>query len=72
MKRKQLEIPPAAARQVMECLRAYQADRSELKRDAIAAAARHILLEHMPKGTKLRLSEVRELFERMRKPADRA
>lgn len=32
----------------------------------IAVRTRHMLLDHMPAGTKLRLSEVKELFEQMR------
>lgn len=34
--------------------------------DAFAADARHVLLEHLPKGTKLRVSDVKELFAKMR------
>jgi len=32
----------------------------------IAAGTRHLLLQHMPKGAKLRLADVLELFKLMR------
>ncbi|WP_338832182.1 hypothetical protein [Bradyrhizobium sp. 27S5] len=64
--RKPLEIPPEIARQFAADMRAYHADRDGNLRDRIAVGTRHMLLEHMPTGTKLRLNEVKELFERMR------
>ncbi|MGY2806385.1 hypothetical protein ACVIHF_003115 [Bradyrhizobium sp. USDA 4506] len=64
--RKPLEIPPEVARQFAANMRAFHAEYAPLKRDEIAANARHLLLEHMPKGTKLRLADVLELFEMMR------
>ena len=39
---------------------------SLIKRDEIAADTRYLLLQHMPKGTKLRLADVLELFKLMR------
>ena len=38
----------------------------QIKRDEIAVNTRHLLPEHMPKGTKLRLADVLKLFELMR------
>jgi hypothetical protein len=35
-----------------------------MHRDEIAVRARHMLLDHMPSGAKLRLSEVKELSSR--------
>ena len=64
--RKPLEIPPETARQFAANMRAFHAEYDPLKRDEIAADTRHILLQHMPKGTKLRLADVLELFELMR------
>ncbi|MGY2988705.1 hypothetical protein [Bradyrhizobium sp. USDA 4508] len=64
--RKQLEIPPEVAREFAAKMRTFHAEVDPLKRDGIAADTRHILLEHMPKGTKLRLADVIELFELMR------
>jgi hypothetical protein len=64
--RKPLEIPPEVARQFAADMQAYHAEQDDNRRDRIAVGTRHMLLEHMPAGTKLRLSEVKELFERMR------
>lgn len=64
--RKQIEIPPEVARQFAAKMRAFHAEYSPHKRDEIAADTRHILLQHMPKGAKLRLADVLELFELMR------
>ena len=64
--RKPLEISPEVARQFAADMLAYHAERDDNQRDRIAVGARHMLLEHMPAGTKLRLSEVKELFELMR------
>jgi len=47
-------------------MKAYHAERSQIRRDEIAAMTRSLLLGHMPAGAKLRLSEVKELFEQMR------
>lgn len=66
---RKLDIPPAIARAVMDDLRAYHAETSGIRRDAIAANTRHILLEHLPVGTKLRLVEIKELFEQMKDEA---
>lgn len=64
--RKPLEIPPEAGRRFAAKMQAYHAEHDTIRRDAIAAEARHILLEHMPAGSKLRVTEVKELFELMR------
>ncbi|WP_246786782.1 hypothetical protein [Bradyrhizobium sp. USDA 3458] len=64
--RKPLEIPPEVARKFAAKMQAFHAENDPLKRDGIAADTRHILLQHMPKGTKLRLADVLELFKLMR------
>ncbi|MGY4312856.1 hypothetical protein [Bradyrhizobium sp. JR3.5] len=64
--RKQLEIPTEVARQFAADMKAYHAAQDDNRRDRIAVGTRHMLLQHMPTGTKLRLSEIKELFERMR------
>ena len=64
--RKPLEIPPEAAKKFAANTRLFHAEQSPLKRDEIAANTRHILLQHMPKGAKLRLADVLELFQLMR------
>jgi hypothetical protein len=64
--RKPLDIPPASARQFVADMQAYFAEDDVHRRGEIAVRARHRLLDHMPKGSKLRLSEVKELFDQMR------
>ena len=66
LKQKQIEISPETARQFRAEMRAYYAEQDTIRRDEIAARVRHMLLEDMPKGSKLRLTEVIELFELMR------
>jgi hypothetical protein len=63
---KPIELPPAVARRFMEDLRAYHNEKRAIKRDEIAARQRHLLLEHMPARTKLRLTDVKEMFLRTR------
>lgn len=61
-----IDLPPKIARGFLADMRAYFAAPTELERDVIAARQRHILLEHLPPKTRLRLQEVKELFHRMR------
>lgn len=42
----------------------HYAESDDLGRGRIAVGTRHMLLDHMPKGSKLRLSQVK-LFEKM-------
>lgn len=65
-RRKPLEISPEAARQFVADMQAFHAEYDVDLRDAIAVRTRHMLLDHMPNGTKLRLTEVKELFDQMR------
>lgn len=58
--------PAGVARQFAADIRAYHAEQDDNRRDRIAIGTRHMLLEHLPAGTKLRLTEVKELFELMR------
>ncbi|OKO70099.1 hypothetical protein AC628_31525 [Bradyrhizobium sp. NAS96.2] len=64
--RKPLEILPEVARKFAAHMQAFHAEQDPLKCDEIAATTRHILLQHMPKGAKLRLADVLELFRLMR------
>ncbi|MGY3591319.1 hypothetical protein ACVIGB_009099 [Bradyrhizobium sp. USDA 4341] len=64
--RKPIDIRPEVARQFAADRRAYHAEHDGSRRDRIAVGTRPMLLEHMPAGIKLRLSEVKELFELMR------
>ncbi|GIQ75427.1 hypothetical protein [Bradyrhizobium sp. RD5-C2] len=63
IKRKPIEIPPEVARQFTADMKAYHAEQDDIRRDRIAVGTRHVLLLHRRAGTKLRLSEVKELFE---------
>ena len=65
--RKPLELPPEVARRFFEDMRAFHRERSPIKRDEIAARQLHALRGYLrPRDKKLRLSDVKELFERMR------
>jgi hypothetical protein len=64
---KEIGLPPEIARAFMSDLREYLSAETELRRDEIAARQRHVLLSYMPRhAAKLRIADVRELFERMR------
>jgi len=47
-------------------MRAFLAATNQLEEDEIAAAAGWRLKQHLPKGTKLRLSDVKALFLAMK------
>lgn len=67
MVRSQIDIPPAIARQFLQDLRAFLKERDAIKRDEIAARQLHALNEYRrPRERKLRLSDVKELFELMK------
>jgi hypothetical protein len=60
-------LPPEVARRFVEDMEAFHAEPNAIKRDEIAARQLHALREHRsPRDPKLRLSDVKELFERMR------
>ena len=66
MLRRQLEIPPEAAIAFVRDMRAFFKARGQLKQDEIAAKQVWLLKQHLPRGTKLRTSDVKELFHRIR------
>ena len=66
IKRKPMGIPPAAALRYLADMRAFHSTDDAIKRDEIPARQLHSLREHLPRDRKLRLSDVKELFERMR------
>jgi hypothetical protein len=47
-------------------MRAFHFTDDAIERDEIAARQLHSLREHLPGDRRLRLSDVKELFERMR------
>ena len=63
--RKQLDIPPEAAAAFIRDIRAFF-KASGHEADEIAAEAGWRLKQHLPRGTKLRISDVKELFLQMK------
>jgi hypothetical protein len=61
---KPIELPPAVARRFVEDMHAFHAEPNAIKRDEIAARQLHALRQHHT--GKLRLSDVKEVFEQMR------
>ncbi len=62
-----MNLPPEVARRFVEDMEAFHAETNPLKRDEIALRQLHALREHRrPRDPKLRLFEVKELFQQMR------
>ena len=71
MIRKPLDLPPAVARAFVDDMRAYFAEENPIKRDGIAVRQLRALREHQgAREKKLRLSDVKEMFEQMRNHAN--
>ena len=68
MPRKPIELPPEVARDFVRDLRAYcPAAHDQIKADGIAAQQLRAVREYLgPRDKKLRLVDVRELFDHMR------
>jgi len=64
-----IEIPPEAAKAFVRDLRAYHTTKDGDKRTALAARQAEELAKHT--RSRVTLAEVRELFRRMKKAADR-
>ncbi len=64
MPRQPIELPPSLARRFMEDLRAFFAEKNNIKADEIAARQLHALRQHTT--SKLRLTDVKEMFRQMR------
>ena len=65
MLRKQLEIPPEAAQAFVRDMQAFLKATGH-EADEIAAKQAWLLKNHLPRGTKLRIADVKELFHQMR------
>lgn len=65
-KRKPLEVPPEAAAQFVKDMQAFFRAKGQLAEDEIASTAAWRLKQHLPKGTKLGKTTVKELFHAMR------
>jgi hypothetical protein len=66
MLRKQLEIPPEAAKAFVRDMKAFFKASGQLMQDEIAAKQVWLLKQHLPRGTQLRISDVKEQFLQMR------
>lgn len=66
MLRKGFELPPEAAQTFVKDMRAFFKAKDHLQGDEIAAMAGWRLKQHLPQGTKLRLTDVKELFHAMK------
>ena len=66
MLRKQLEIPPAAAKAFVRDMKAFFKASGQIMQDEIAARQAWSLRQHLPRGTMLRISDVKELFLQMK------
>src|SRR5260370_13722978 len=67
MTKRNMNLPPDIARRFVEDMEAFYAEFNAIKRDEIAARQLHALREHRrPRDPNLRLSEVKQLFARMR------
>jgi hypothetical protein len=67
IKRAPSELPPEVARRFFEDLRAYHRESNPIKADEIAARQLHALRQYQrPREKKLRLSDIKQLFELMR------
>ena len=62
MLRKQLELPPKVAKAFVRDMRKFFKAKDQLKQDEIAARHCFALQQYVPRGTKLRLSNVKEMF----------
>lgn len=69
IKRLQIEIPPAAALEFVADMKRFFKAEGQRDGDEIASEALWKLKQHLPKGTKLRLADVKELFLQMRDEA---
>ena len=64
---KPLEPPPEIARRFFEDLRAYHREKNPLKADEIAGRQLHALRQYQrPREKKLRLSDVKAMFEELK------
>ena len=65
--RKELVLPPQAAKAFVRDMRAFFKAKKQLKRDEIASRQVHALIAFQrPRDKKLRLADVKEMFLQMR------
>jgi hypothetical protein len=67
MARKPLDLPMQVAKAFVKDMRAYHAEPNAIKRDEIAARQLHALRGYQgPREKKLRVHDVKEMFEQMK------
>ena len=66
MLRKQIEIPPEVTKAFVRDMKLFFKAKTLLDRDEVAAGTAWMLKNHLPRGTKLRISDVKALFLQMR------
>jgi hypothetical protein len=66
MLRKQLAIPPEAAKAFVRDMKAFFKASGSIMQDEIAAKQAWLLNEHLPCGSRVRLSDVKDLFLQMK------
>ena len=66
MPRKPIEIPPTAARAFVKGMKAFHRAKTGFEMDEIAVRQLHALREHLPRGAKLRLTDVHKMFVAMK------
>ena len=64
MLRKQLEIQPEVAQAFVRDMKKFFKAPPGIDRDEVAAGTAWMLKNHLPRGTKLRITDVKELFSR--------
>jgi hypothetical protein len=63
MPRKPIQLPPAVARRFMEDLRAFFAEESPIKRDAIAGRQMSVLRQYQgPREKPVRIPDIKEML----------
>jgi hypothetical protein len=65
MLRKQLEIPPEVAERFVRDMKAYFKAQPGIDRDEVAAGTAWMLKNHLPRGTKLRITDMKDSFWQM-------
>jgi hypothetical protein len=66
MLRKPIELPPEVSKAFVKDMQAFFKAKNQLKEDEIAARQCWALQQHVPRGTKLRLSDVKEVFRNLK------
>ena len=66
MLRRQIELPPRVAKAFVRNMQAFFRAKDQLKQDEIAAGTGWMLQQHLPRGAKLWLTDVKQMFLEMK------